>query len=59
MKIRKCGQHCGANAEVYAGGPNAWDWAGYYCEPCQKILRFVVFHRLDELDDHKSKEVAQ
>ena len=41
--IRKCDQGCGEVATVYAGGRGAGDWAGFYCEPCQKALRFEVW----------------
>jgi len=43
--IRKCDQGCGEVATVYAGGRGAGDWAGYYCEPCQKALRFEIWDR--------------
>lgn len=42
---KKCEQQCGANATVYAGGPKAGDWAGFYCEPCVDALKFIVFDR--------------
>ena len=40
-----CEQKCGAKATVYAGGRGAGDWAGKYCEPCAKALRFDVWDR--------------
>lgn len=44
----KCEQQCGQDATVYAMGPFAGDWAGRYCEPCAKALRFQITDRFDE-----------
>jgi hypothetical protein len=41
-----CDQCGTARATVYAMGPGAGDWGGYYCEPCQRRLGFVVTDRL-------------
>jgi hypothetical protein len=39
----KCEQQCGADADCYAGGNGAGDWAGRYCYPCQQALGFTIF----------------
>jgi hypothetical protein len=44
--IRKCEQNCEQEAEVYAMGPFAGDWAGWYCEPCAKALGFRITDRI-------------
>jgi len=44
----RCEQGCGADATVYAMGPKAGDWAGRYCEPCAKALRFQITDRFDK-----------
>lgn len=43
---RRCEQQCGAPATVYGGGPKAGDWAGWYCEPCIKALKFRIWDRV-------------
>jgi hypothetical protein len=43
---RKCEQQCGADADCYAGGPYAGDWAGWYCYKCQQALGFAVWDRI-------------
>ena len=47
--LRNCDQCCVAVATVYAGDNIAGGWAGYYCEPCQKALRFQIWdrHKID------------
>lgn len=44
---RLCEQGCGRIATVYAGGPFAGDWAGYYCVDCVPH-GFSVWHELGE-----------
>lgn len=43
MSATKC--HCGAPAEVYAGGPNSGDWADHYCQ-AHLPNGFTVWDRL-------------
>lgn len=43
---KACEQQCHKPADVYAGGPKAGDWAGYYCQPCAEALKFVIFNTL-------------
>lgn len=45
--IKQCEQKCGAVATVYAMGPFAGDWAGYYCQPCAAALKFQITNYLD------------
>jgi hypothetical protein len=39
MKTQQCEQNCGAEAQCYAGGSNANDWAGKYCLLCALHLQ--------------------
>lgn len=45
---KPCEQQCHKTADVYAGGPKAGDWAGYYCQPCAEALKFVIFDHLNK-----------
>lgn len=56
---RKCEQHCGADAAVYAMGPKAGDWAGWYCIPCQEALKFHVTDRIERVEAQEKLLAAQ
>jgi len=42
-ELKKCDQCTAAIATCYAGDPCPDGWAGYYCKPCQKKLRFQIW----------------